>query len=100
DETARTAARSMVVMTLTTRAWCALALLFPLCAGCQAASPAPGRILDGAVPQRDAPATPRSTAPRAYARPSTAELKQTLNRIQFEVTQHEATEPPFRNEYW
>jgi methionine-R-sulfoxide reductase len=31
---------------------------------------------------------------------STAELKQKLTPTQFEVTQHAATEPPFRNEYW
>ena len=29
-----------------------------------------------------------------------AELKQTLTPMQYEVTQHAATEPPFRNEFW
>lgn len=29
-----------------------------------------------------------------------AELKARLTRIQYEVTQHDATETPFRNEYW
>lgn len=28
------------------------------------------------------------------------ELKRKLTPLQFEVTQHSATEPPFRNEYW
>ncbi|WP_318508674.1 peptide-methionine (R)-S-oxide reductase MsrB [Bacillus sp. T3] len=28
------------------------------------------------------------------------ELKKKLTPIQFEVTQHNGTEPPFRNEYW
>ncbi|MGV3465531.1 MAG: peptide-methionine (R)-S-oxide reductase MsrB [Heyndrickxia sp.] len=28
------------------------------------------------------------------------ELKKKLNPIQFEVTQNNATEPPFQNEYW
>lgn len=28
------------------------------------------------------------------------ELKQRLTPIQYEVTQHSATEPPFRNEFW
>jgi len=32
--------------------------------------------------------------------PSQAELKQKLTPMQFEVTQHAATEPPFRNEFW
>src|SRR6185369_11880987 len=33
-------------------------------------------------------------------RPSDAELKTTLSRTQYEVTQCSATEPPFRNEFW
>jgi peptide methionine sulfoxide reductase msrA/msrB len=35
-----------------------------------------------------------------YAKPSEQEIKQRLTPIQYEVTQHEGTEPPFRNEYW
>jgi methionine-R-sulfoxide reductase len=35
-----------------------------------------------------------------YSKPSDAELKQRLTREQYEVTQHDGTEPPFRNEYW
>ncbi|HEY6209515.1 MAG TPA: peptide-methionine (R)-S-oxide reductase MsrB [Gemmatimonadales bacterium] len=31
---------------------------------------------------------------------SDAELRRALTPLQYEVTQHEATEPPFRNEYW
>ncbi len=31
---------------------------------------------------------------------SAAELKRRLTPIQFAVTQHAATEPPFRNEFW
>jgi methionine-R-sulfoxide reductase len=34
-----------------------------------------------------------------YQKPSPEELKQRLTRMQFEVTQNAATEPPFRNEY-
>jgi methionine-R-sulfoxide reductase len=33
-------------------------------------------------------------------KPKDADLKQKLTPIQFEVTQHAATEPPFRNEFW
>ena len=37
---------------------------------------------------------------REYKKPADAEIKQKLNPLQYNVTQHEATEPPFRNEYW
>jgi methionine-R-sulfoxide reductase len=32
--------------------------------------------------------------------PDAAELKRRLTAIQYQVTQHEGTEPPFANEYW
>jgi methionine-R-sulfoxide reductase len=35
-----------------------------------------------------------------YIKPSDSELHQKLTKMQYEVTQHEGTEPPFRNEYW
>ncbi len=34
------------------------------------------------------------------SKPSDAELRQRLTPQQYQVTQHEATEPPYRNEYW
>jgi peptide methionine sulfoxide reductase msrA/msrB len=37
---------------------------------------------------------------KTFAKPPTAELKQKLTPLQFEVTQNDATEPPFRNEFW
>lgn len=36
----------------------------------------------------------------AYQKPADTELRQRLSKLQYEVTQHEATEPAFRNEYW
>jgi methionine-R-sulfoxide reductase len=33
-------------------------------------------------------------------KPSAAEIKQKLTPMQYEVTQHAATEPPFHNEFW
>ena len=35
-----------------------------------------------------------------YQKPTDAELKKSLTPMQYKVTQHEATERPFRNEYW
>ena len=35
-----------------------------------------------------------------YVKPSDEQLRQRLSREQYQVTQHEGTEPAFRNEYW
>jgi peptide methionine sulfoxide reductase msrA/msrB len=37
---------------------------------------------------------------RTYTKPSDAELKRKLTSMQYDVTQHEGTEPAFHNEYW
>ena len=37
---------------------------------------------------------------KQYVKPPAADLKRTLNPMQYEVTQNAATEPPFRNEFW
>ena len=37
---------------------------------------------------------------KSFTKPADPELKKKLTPIQYEVTQHEGTEPPFRNEYW
>ena len=50
-----------------------------------------------------APASPAHTKGDKmanYVKPSDAELKKKLTPEQYEVTQHEGTEPPFRNEYF
>ncbi len=38
--------------------------------------------------------------PKKFNKASPEELKQSLSPLQFEVTQHEATERPFQNEFW
>lgn len=37
---------------------------------------------------------------RIYTKPPVSELKQKLSPLQYKVTQEDATEPPFRNEFW
>jgi len=38
--------------------------------------------------------------PMSQDKPSDEELKKKLTPLQYQVTQHEGTEAPFRNEYW
>jgi len=45
----------------------------------------------------DVPAPPST---KSYVKPADDELRKRLTHEQSEVTQHEATEPPFRNAYW
>lgn len=35
-----------------------------------------------------------------FKKPSDDELRKNLSSMQYKVTQHEGTEPPFQNEYW
>jgi peptide methionine sulfoxide reductase msrA/msrB len=42
----------------------------------------------------------RAQAKEKYRKPSEAELKKKLSPLQYEVTQEEGTERPFKNEYW
>jgi methionine-R-sulfoxide reductase len=43
---------------------------------------------------------PLPSTRKVYVKPSDADLKKKLTPIQYSVTQHEATETPFRNQYW
>jgi peptide-methionine (R)-S-oxide reductase len=36
----------------------------------------------------------------SFVKPTDQELRGRLTREQYEVTQHEGTEPPYRNQYW
>jgi peptide methionine sulfoxide reductase msrA/msrB len=43
---------------------------------------------------------PSSAAAGTYTKPPVDELRRKLTPLQFEVTQHAATEPPFQNAFW
>jgi methionine-R-sulfoxide reductase len=46
------------------------------------------------------PLVAANAARRTFVKPSDTDLKKKLTPLQYEVTQHEATETPFRNQYW
>jgi methionine-R-sulfoxide reductase len=49
-----------------------------------------------------APASPKGAqmSSSKYVKPADSELKKRLTPLEYEVTQHEGTEPAFRNKYW
>lgn len=49
---------------------------------------------------KGAPAAFTNSAMGKFQKPPPAELKQKLTEMQYEVTQHAGTEPPFRNAFW
>jgi len=72
-----------------------LSLVFAVFAACTQASSA--ATATGAL---EAGTRPSVGEARRYEKPSDAELRRTLSPTAYEVTQREATEPPFRNAYW
>lgn len=46
------------------------------------------------------PAAPPAAVNGVWRKPTVEQLKKTLTPMQFDVTQHEGTEPPFQNEYF
>ncbi len=54
----------------------------------------------GLAPSSAADTEQEPDAETGYLRPDEDELRNRLTRLQFEVTQNEATERPFQNEYW
>ena len=54
----------------------------------------------GTAARADAQTDTRGARHVSYEKPSDAVLRKTLTRMQYDVTQHDATEPPFENAYW
>lgn len=46
------------------------------------------------------PTTAKMDGTKMYKKPSDAELRKQLSPLEYEVTQNDATEPPFNNRYW
>jgi peptide methionine sulfoxide reductase msrA/msrB len=49
---------------------------------------------------KSAPGASAATSQHSYQKPSDAALKQQLTPLEYDVTQHEATEAPFQNPFW
>lgn len=75
----------------TAGAWCALAACRPQNVPHDKSPPAPSVATNLTV----AP-----VAPRFYPKPSMDEIRAKLSPLSYEVTQKDATEPPFHNAYW
>jgi len=66
------------------------------------------RVLSGRQPFLDAhwsqnevtPRTPERGFSPPFTKPSPEELRATLTALQYQVTQEDGTEPPFKNAYW
>ncbi|MCP3165193.1 bifunctional methionine sulfoxide reductase B/A protein [Myxococcus qinghaiensis] len=88
SRSARSASRSASRRLLLSGVFAVLAA----CTQASSAATAPGALEAG----------PRAAVgdARRYEKPSDAELRRTLSPTAYEVTQREATEPPFRNAYW
>jgi methionine-R-sulfoxide reductase len=57
----------------------------------------PDRLTTAAAADR---ATETMASTDAFAKPAADELREMLTPMQYKVTQHEGTEPPFDNAYW
>ncbi len=94
------------------------AMLCLCLAACHEAAPTPAKLLEPSAATSLAQAAPSShdgheppsqtqsdkehsgMPANQYTKPSTAELKRRLTPLEFEVTQNDATEPPFRNAFF
>ncbi len=68
-------------------------------AACQRAEHVAASSSETSLP-RSAPAASAVLSTRSYPKPPQAELAQRLSPLSYDVTQREATEPPFHNQFW
>ncbi len=83
-----------------------LALVVLLAWGCThsakgaGAAPESGPVMGGSLDKAPSSGEKKTISNRSYSKPTEAELHKRLTPLEYEVTQHEETEPPFRNRYW
>jgi peptide methionine sulfoxide reductase msrA/msrB len=79
--------------------WWSMVLLVAGCAR-QPATPADNMAAGGDAGAGGSAVGIGRAEKRDFVKPSDAELRQRLTPLQYQVTQQEGTEPPYRNEYW
>jgi peptide methionine sulfoxide reductase msrA/msrB len=67
--------------------------------GCQHSERVASSNTEANLP-KGAPAASTVISTRSYAKPPQAEIKHRLSPLSYDVTQREATEPPFQNQFW
>ena len=75
----------------------------PVLLSCQRSEGAPSTSADAEMARVRTSAPASSDMPsskRVYPKPPQAELEKRLSPLQYDVTQHEGTEPPFQNTFW
>ncbi|RYZ05250.1 MAG: bifunctional methionine sulfoxide reductase B/A protein [Myxococcales bacterium] len=80
--------------------WLWLALTLSLGLNTIACERKPGSETGAASAEHQAARVASRLDTRMYKKPTEAELKQKLNPLQYEVTQNDATEPAFNNQFW
>jgi peptide methionine sulfoxide reductase msrA/msrB len=68
-------------------------------AGCQRSERVAASSTEASLP-KSAPSASAALSSRRYVKPPQAELEQRLSPLAYDVTQREATEPPFQNQFW
>jgi peptide methionine sulfoxide reductase msrA/msrB len=76
-----------------------LALVFLSFACSRSATTAPSNAVRTATLGQPTKETDMSSL-RTFTKPADTQIKEKLTALEYEVTQHDATEPPFRNKYW
>src|SRR5213596_1890410 len=66
---------------------------------CQRSERAASTSTEATLP-KSAPLTSAVLSTHSYTKPPMAELEKRLSPMEYDVTQREATEPPFHNQFW
>jgi methionine-R-sulfoxide reductase len=76
-------------------------IALPLLGACHRSEGVPTTSADTELARtRSASVVSGPSSKRVYPKPAQAEIEKRLTPLQYDVTQHEGTEPPFQNNFW